>query len=171
MKKILFVMVLLFAQVAMFAQTNNFYVENGKIYWQRVYEQDVDIEAMLINSGKFIDISTANNIISATLKPGKVDTKGRSVMDTPIYIRDGHVTGFVRIQQKEGKYRVTVDQIIFIDMVDSPLGQQGEETALEVYAVKRDGSIRPYFLNTASSIINEAFIDLFMPAADLGDDW
>lgn len=164
-------MALLLAQMALHAQTNNFFVENGKIYWQRVYEQDADIEAMLTNSGKFIDINTSNNIISATLKPGKVDIKGRSAMSIPIYIRDGHVTGFVRIQQKEGKYRVTVDQIIFIDMVDSPLGQQGEETALEVYAVKKDGSIRPYFLSTASSIINEAFIDLFMPAADLGDDW
>ena len=171
MKRILFIMALSLVSMAMFAQTNNFFVENRKIYWQQVYEQDVDIEAMLTNSGKFLDINNANNVISATLKPGSIDTKGRSPMEIPIYIRDGYVTGFVRIQQKEGRYRVTIDQIIFIDMIDSPLGQQGEETSLETYAIKRDGSIRPYFLNTASGIINDAFTDLFMPVDDLGDDW
>lgn len=164
-------MAFMLISLASFAQTNNFYVENGKLYWQRVYEQNIDIESMLTNSGKFIDINFANGVISATLKPGKVDVKGRGPMDIPIYIRDGHVTGFVRIQQKEGRYRVTIDQIVFIDMVDSPLGKQGEETSLETYAIKKDGSLRPYFLNTASAIINDSFTDLFVLRNDLGDDW
>ena len=171
MKRLLIFLAALFASTVMM-QAQNFKVENGNIYWQKIYEQDVDIKAMLINSGKFTDITQSNGMITARIKPAKVDANGRSAMEIPIYIRDDHMTAFVRIQQKENRYRVTVDQFVFIDMVDSPLGQQGEETSLEAYAIKRDGSLKPYFVNTASVIIDEALTSLFIPTNDLGnDDW
>ena len=169
MKRLLIILASLFASVTMM-QAQNFKVESGKIFWQKVYEQDADIETMLVNSGKFVDINITNGIITARIKPGKVDINGRSLMEIPIYIRDNYMTGFVKIQQKENRYRVTVDQFVFIDMVDSPLGQKGEETYLEVYALKRDGSIKPYFINTAAVIIDEALTSLFTPINDFADD-
>ena len=169
MKRLLIFIASFFASVVAM-QAQNFKLENGSIFWQRVYEHDADIEAMLVNSGKFTDINISNGIYTAIIKPAKVDINGRSVMEIPIYIRDGYMTGFVKIQQKENRYRVTVDQFVFIDMVDSPLGQQGEETYLEVYALKRDGTLRPYFLNTAAVIIDEALISLFTPSNSLTDD-
>ena len=152
------------------AQSFNFHSEEGKIYWQMIYEADVDIVSMLTNSGKFDQVNKATSMISAYLTPNMVDLNGRRNGSVPIYISQSNMSGFIRIQQKDGRYRVTVDQIVFSNN-NSSLGQIGEETPLETYALKRDGSFKPIFINTAAEILDEALTEIFRPQEELGDDW
>lgn len=154
-----------------YSQTNNFYSDNSKVYWQKIYETDTDVSELLINSGRFSDIVEFNGIISARYNPTRVDLNARGLMEVPIYIRDSEITFFVRIQQKEGRYRVTVDQVVFIQALDTQLSRKGEQTALEVYATKRDGSFKNIFLNTAADILDEMLTSLFVNTNTLGDDW
>ena len=154
------------------AQSYNFYSENGCIYWQKIYESDVDLVSFLTNSGKFSEININDGIISTWLMPSRVNLNGRNNAEVPIYISQSNIAGFVRIQQKEGRYRVTIDQIVFFNN-NSSLGEIGEETSFETYALKRDGSFRPIFLSSAAEILDEAFTYTFMPqmGLNLGDDW
>lgn len=170
MKKFILLLFFFATSIMALAQTYNFNSNEGKIYWQMVYEADTDIVSMLTNSGKFDQINKATNIVSAYLTPNKVDLNGRRNASVPIYISQSNMSGFVRIQQKDGRYRVTVDQIVFSNN-NSSLGHIGEETPLETYALKRDGSFKPLFLSTAAEILDEALTEIFKPQEDLGDDW
>lgn len=170
MKKLILLSLLFMTSMIASAQSYHFYSNEGMIYWQMVYEADVDIISMLTNSGKFDQINKAPGIVSAQLTPNKVNLNGRRNGSVPIYISQSNMSGFVRIQQKDGRYRVTVDQIVFSNN-NSSLGQIGEETPLETYALKRDGSFKPIFLSTAAEILDEALTETFRPQEDLGDDW
>lgn len=44
-------------------------------------------------------------------------------------------------------------------------------TAIEVYALKRDGSFKGMFLNTAANILDEMLLYLFTDTYSLGYDW
>lgn len=171
MKKIVLLTILGLICANLSAQTNNFFVEDGKIYWQKIYELDADIESLLTNSGKFENIKFMDNTFSASIKSARVDPNGRGSMEIPIYIRDKNMVGFVRIQQKESRYRVTVEQIKFIAVADGPFDTQGEETTLELYALKKNGSLGSYFIKTASLILDEYLTSIFLPVKELGDNW
>lgn len=170
MKRLFLLSLLFMASMIASAQSYNFYSNEGSIYWQMVYKADTDIMTMLVNSGKVEQINNIKGTITARLIPNKVDLKGRRNGVVPIYISQSNISGFVRIQQKDGRYRVTVNQIVFSNN-NSNLGQIGEETPLETYAAKRDGSFKPIFLNSAAEILNDALTDMFKPADNLGDDW
>lgn len=171
MRKIVLLTILGLICANLSAQTNNFFVEDGKIYWQKIYDLDADIESLLTNSGKFENIKFADNTFSATIKSARVDPNGRGAMNIPIYIRDKNMTAFVRIQQKENRYRVTVNQIKFIGVTNSALISEGEETTLETYALKKNGDLMSYFIKTASLILDEYLTSIFMPVKELGDNW
>lgn len=171
MKRLVILSLLLTFCFAMTAQTHNFYSESYSIYWQKVYEADADIISLLTSSGKFDNINEADGIVSTRLIPRKIDLNGRQPGSVPMYLSLSNMTAFVRIQQKEGRYRVTVDQIVFISNTTTGLSQQGEQTTLETYALKRDGSIKPMFFNSAAAILDEMLTSLFSQSEDLGDNW
>ena len=171
MKRFIAIIISVIACTTAYSQNCNFHSENGKVYWQKIYETETDISNLMINSGRFSDVVDFNGIISARYVPTRIDLNGRGQMEVPIYIRDSEITFFVRIQQKEGRYRVTVDQVIFIQALDTQLSRKGDQTAIEVYALKRDGSFKGMFLNTAANILDEMLSSLFTDTYSLGDDW
>lgn len=171
MKKLVLLLLLLASVSILHAQSYNFNSEDNKAYWQMVYESDVDIVSLLTNSGKFDQINNVNGTISSRLVPQQVDLNGRRRGEVPMYLTLSNITAFVRIQQKEGRYRVTVDQINFIGNTTAGLSQQGEQTSLETYALKRDGTFKPMFLNSAAPILDEMFTALFSEQNNLDDEW
>lgn len=161
---------LLLTNILAIGQSYNFHQKEGDVYWQMIYEADIDIIMMLNMSGNFEQINTFNGITTARIVPRKINLNGRSAPSVPIYLSQSNMTGFVKIQQKDKRYRVTVNQIVFFNN-NSSLGSIDESTPLETYATKRDGTFKPIFLNSAAEILNEALTAMFTPETDLGDDW
>lgn len=167
MKKIALFVTILLLGINMSAQTNNFISEDGNIYWQKIYESSIDVKSLLTNSGKFSDLNEVNGIISARMIPARIDLNGRSTMEVPIFIRDYDMSCFVRIQQKEGRYRVTADEFKFYDRYE----KDHPGIDLEFWYIKRDGSLKPSFEKTAAPVLNDALMDIFKPKENLDNNW
>ena len=174
MKRLTIFAILVIHAAAMSAQTYNFFAEDHKIYWQKIYETDMDIDicSLLINTGKFENIRDVDGVISAKMLPCEVELNGRSRGMVPMYLLSSNLTSFIRIQKKEGRYRVTVDHFVFIRNVDTSLGSVGETTSLETYALKRDGTFKPGFFNSESAVILDEMLSiLFSEQDNLDKDW
>ncbi|MEJ6982394.1 hypothetical protein WG906_18155 [Pedobacter sp. P351] len=118
MKHIALLASLLFLTVFSFAQesVNNFTVKDNEIIWQKVYDTPLSFQALtdvIKSSGLINNIQVAENKISGELKPIDADFKaaGYSEMLTPMYVSRSHIAGFLNIDYKEGKYRVTLSKI------------------------------------------------------------
>ena len=168
MKRIVILLASVLASVTMM-QAQNFNAEDGKIYWQKVYEKNIDIVSSLTNAGIFTDITSTNGIVSARMKQTAIDLNGRSAMNVPILIRDGNLTCFVRIQSKEGRYRVTVEQF----KIHNKYEENNEAgTELEFWYIKKqDSTLKPNFIKTAAPVLDDMLSDLFEFSNKLDDEW
>ena len=168
MKRIVILLTSILLSVTMM-QAQNFNTEDGKIYWQKVYEKDIDVVSSLTNTGIFTDITDNNGIISAKMQQTAIDLNGRGSMSVPILIRDGNLTCFVRIQSKEGRYRVTVEQFRIHNKYE-----KNNEAGIELefwYIKKQDKSLKPAFTKTAAPILDDMLSDLFSFKNELDDEW
>lgn len=125
MKKI--ILLLLLFSINCFSQTKqpetNFYLENGKVYWQNIYEvpgKNIDDLIQYFRKEVLTDIKQDNfqiidNTISFVIDNDKVNFKkyGGTTMGTAIFIQH-YYKYLVVIDFKEEKYRVTVKDI-FLD--------------------------------------------------------
>ena len=168
MKRIVILLASILASATMM-QAQNFNAEDGKIYWQKVYEKDIDIVSSLTNAGIFTDIISTNGVVSARMKQTAIDLNGRSTMSVPILIRDGNMTCFVRIQSKEGRYRVTAEQFKIHNKYEEN-NQAGTE--LEFWYIKKqDLSLKPTFRNTAAPILDNMLSKIFTFKDKLDNEW
>jgi hypothetical protein len=149
------------------AQSNNFVCNDGRLLWQKVYESQADIVSLLTNSGKFTDIKVSDALVSARMTPCRVDLNGRSTMQVPIFIRDYNMSCYVRIQQKEGRYRVTADNFMFSARYDS----NSSGTELEFWYIRRDKTAKPAFFDITAPILDDMLTPLFQASNDLDNDW
>lgn len=169
MRRIALICMQLFLSITMYAQANNFHSADGKIYWQKIYEKELDVVSALTNAGIFTDITTVNGVVSARMKQTAIDLNGRSAMSVPILIRDGNMTCFIRIQSKDGRYRVTVEQFKIHDKYEKD-NEAGTE--LEFWYIKKqDSSLKPTFIKTAAPILDDMLSELFAFNNKLDDEW
>lgn len=148
MKKILFAILALLPGLSVLAQTPeelHFYVDGGNVCWQQVYESQADSTAILdylLGSGNFADLTGISGGISFSVLPRKVDYRaaGLKTGSVAMYILNYMMTAHGVLQMREGRYRVTVDHVVFRADPDTPL---------ETYALDRTGKFKPLF--TASS--------------------
>ena len=167
----------LLLSVTAFAQVDNFHIsEVGKVYWQRVYETELTHDELLdiiINAGTFTDILDGESVTFRVVR-GKIDFKslGFSRGSLPMYASVNDVSCFVTLQIKDGKYRVTVDDIILTENVSGGLFKEGTENTLETYAVKR-GEFTNNFMKAPSKLYNGFFSNLFLFQRKeyIDDDW
>lgn len=125
MKKII---LLLFISYSSFSQTKHsetdFYLENGKVYWQHVYEvpeKNIDDLIKYFQKEVIINIKQDNfqiidNTISFTIQDDKVNFRkyGGTAMGTVIFIQ-AFFKYLVVIDFKDEKYRVTIKEIFLDD--------------------------------------------------------
>ena len=171
------IITLFFAVSSLYSQVNNFGVtNNGKAYWQKVYNTDIPREDMLnniINNGNFVDINDGD-VITFRIYRGKLDVTdyGYTRGSVPIYVTTYDVSCFVTVQIKDGKYRVTADNIILVRNVTNGLGKEGEEEPIETWAVKR-GQISNGFSKSPSEVYDAYFTNLFQfhKKTYLDDEW
>lgn len=175
MKKIL-VSIALLLSVTAFAQVENFSVSDGKVYWQRVYPTDLSHEELLdviVNAGTFVDIQDGDVITFRVIR-GIIDFNnlGFSRGTIPMYVSGNDVSCFVTIQIKDGKYRVTVDNIILTENITAGVFKEGTENQLETYAV-RQGELTSGFQKKPSKVYNGYFSGLFLfqKKSYIDDEW
>jgi len=155
--------------------TYNFLSEDGELLWQAVYDTDMSIEDIkknLIQKGVLIVESETDNTITGTLKPFDISYKkqGKSSMQIQLYVRNCRFTGFVLIELKENRYRITVRDIIAIQSFSNGLFKKGDEFKVKDYAVSSKGGLKKGFIKNTAPLLNYDFVSMFT-INNLNEDW
>ncbi len=137
---------------------NNFSAENNKIIWQKVFETELNLNQLtekIKESGILEDIEIGENKILGQTKPIDADFKGAGFgeMSTPMYIARSFFDGFALIEFKDGKYRVTLKNIMLTQQYDDGLSEEGEKSTIESFGIKRGKNEMKGAFKTSPSII------------------
>ena len=165
MKKIAFFAILLAIPAILLAQDESrFSTDGASVIWQNVYQTQLDSASVvdgLIASGHFDGIILTRDGFTCRIIPHEVDYRGAGMKRglTSMYLLDGELEGRAVVQIREGRYRVTVDEMVFTGKISSPLSKPGERTKLELYALNGSGRFRSNFWNKGSSPVLD--YDLF----------
>ena len=148
MKKIILLLLIGFSGYSQTKLPNtDFYLENGKVFWQHVYEvpgKNIEnlikyFEKEVIINIKQDNFQTIDNTISFTVNDDKINYKkyGGTSMGVVMFIRD-YFKYLVIIDFKDEKYRVTVKDIF----IDNKLYNAGQSSGfLEEYITKKKNTI------------------------------
>ena len=154
MKKLL--LFLLLAPVLGFGQTEigNFKIKDGQVIWQKVYEEDLQIESQNL----------------------KLQAIGLPVMTTTIWLRDISGADLI-VEKKDGRTRLTVRKIYSISSVSITIGDVQENVTPtyleEIYVKKKNGEFRNSFIKKDGKLINDIIereINALLPSND-DDNW
>ncbi len=147
--------------------SNNFVAENNFVFWQKVFETDlteIELITLVKESGFLENYQIEENKIYGNLKPIDADFKGAgfSEMVCPMYIARSFFDGFVIIEFKENRYRVTLKNIMLTQKYDDGLSKEGERTTLETFALKNGQNVmKSAFVKNPSFILNFTFSNIF----------
>ena len=139
--KRLFILLLALMPIGAFAQ--GFQIENGQIKWQKVYNTDMtfdDIYTAMITSNDFDEIQALEGCIIAKIKPVDYvpeDYGFRYGNSNTLLLNGALGPVTVRIDVKEGRYRVTATDIIVTRTTSGGMLPRGYQSKLEDYALKR----------------------------------
>ena len=155
---------------------NNFEIENG-IVWRKVFETNLAFDQLvekIKDSGLFENLDISEGKVTGELRKLSADYKGAgySEMGTPMYVARSFLKGFLIIEFKEGKYRVTIKNIILVHKYSDALSKQGEETNLDNFALKSSKQeFKPAFAKSPSLILDHTFTDAFSFMIEKKKDW
>lgn len=179
MKRLILICTAILLNLGAQAQEHNFLAEDGKLFWQKVYEYNVtadDLASALHISGKVVEVSILGDIITCVIPctPFPIKESGFSRGMVPMYISLNDFCAFVKIQMKPGRYRVTVSDIVLVANQDTSLSTTGERLDIETYAIKR-GELANSVGKTFSPILGSWLDSVFdygrMNQTVGGDDW
>lgn len=170
MKKITLIIALLVGAAAYAQEPSDFgfFVKDRSVIWHRVFSSQFGEETILdylYGSGDFTDVVIISDGISFRLAPRfiDVDATGVSRGSLSMYLSLYRMEAHGKIQIREGRYRVTVDHINFLD--EPPV-------ALETYALNRNAEFKPTFVNlNAALAINLELTRLLEVKTSEDEDW
>ena len=130
----------------------NFRINNGLIIWQKVYEEELNLESQNMS----------------------LQALGLPIMTTTIWLQDISGAELI-VEKKDGRTRLTVKKIFAVSSARLDLGMVEENVTPsyieEVYVKKKNGEFRPLFLRKDGNLINtiiEREINALLPN---DDDW
>lgn len=178
MKKLFIFIGLILASLT-FAQIENFSVANRQITWQKIFSTELKFEELgstLENNGLFYDIIKDDNSIRFKFKDHKIDYKGfgKTLMSTPNYIAGGQYAGNGIVDYKDGKYRVTINNINYIyTSLDLSFGMSQSKFLLEDGTLKKGTDDFNKRFTTDAPIFDYSFSNLFKfeKYKTKNDDW
>ena len=158
---------------------SRFSTDGASVMWQNVYQTQLDSAAVvdgMIASGHFDNIILTKDGFTCRIIPHEVDYRGAGMKRglTSMYLLGGEMEGRAVVQIREGRYRVTVDEIVFTTTLETSLSKRGERTKLELYALNGSGQFRGNFWNKGSSpVLDYDLFSLFeiKERTDQEDDW
>ncbi len=130
-------------------EINNFLIDESKVIWQKVFETPFtfdEIVQKIKEAGMMVNIETTEAKLIGDLKPLKIDYKGAgySGANTAIIISRSDLLGYVLLEYKENKYRVTVKNMSLCHRYDDPFFKQGELTSMESLSIKKNEFKSPF---------------------------
>lgn len=146
----------------------HFSVKDRIIIWQQVYESPADSAAVLdylLGSGIFADVVEISNGVSFTIMPRSIDIQAAGFKrgSMSMYISLYRMTAHGLLQMRDGRYRVTVDRIVFLAEPDTPL---------EAYALNRESEFKSIFTSmNAAQAIDSELTRLFTIQETEDEDW
>lgn len=173
-----FLAIALLATSSSWGQTYNFQIENGKTYWQAIYKKDISakaIEEILSRNGYFKAVSTSDNELVFRIEDLAMDFEGvgKRVGNTSMYISGSVWDGLAIIEFKEGRYRVTVkDLMCDMNIAALDVALRSKDPIEQMALVKSNTEFRPGFLKRDAEIFNHTFNKIFdfqQPVKN--DDW
>ena len=182
MKKLL--LILLFYPALIFGQSNsfaNFLYSDGSVIWQKIYQTELsndDIINYFQDSGIFINNSlrVTSNSISGETKLINPNYDGADVKkgNIPIMFKQGY-KGFVIIELKEGRYRVTMSRGVFVDNSSITIGsvtKEATDTSFDYLFNTRKDKWKSFFVNNGM-IVNYSLEKSFLIIKDKtkNQDW
>jgi hypothetical protein len=171
MKGLIFVFLIFFSWTAK-GQEHHFIIEDGKIAWQKVYDSQLSAEEIvkaMKETGNFTDISLDGDKITANVNEFVIDYEavGAKLMRTSMYVTYYDYLGFVAIDIKEGKYRVTFKNIAMnLNLVMNGLEKHPEFSEFSL----KNGTFRSGFLKD-TYLFEYTFDKKFKIEKKSGGDW
>ena len=161
----LIIAIALITSVTLNAQNDQFFLSEGKVTWQKVYETTKTKEELITyfkNSGLFKNFKAEEDNIFASLKRQSIDKEDREIAGTlppPLTVKANYA-GTVIIGLKDNKYRVTFKEILVVG--NGELIKKGEKQPFEQHYVNKDGKDFRISFNKKSRVIyNAAFSAIF----------
>lgn len=120
----------------------NFALNDGDVIWQKVYTSDMttaQLADFFIASGRFEDLTYNDDNITCRLKPVEADWKklGYTSLTVPEMAASSDIVCFATIQVKDGRYRVSAEDLYFIANRASGFFKAGEKTAVSTMLLKK----------------------------------
>ncbi len=160
-------------------KNNNFEFEPGEriVKWVKIYDIDANISFSIlkdyfIRKNNFESYNVENETITAKLLPKNIDIQkyGYTSLSTPMVFGNEHRGNF-RLEYKKGKYRVTINDIEYIDngsfdiITKSLVSQYAPTSKGDIqsyngdYSFRNDGTIRTRN-KTIYEILDKYFTDI-----------
>ena len=178
MRKIaLFAILLAFSAISWAQNESRFSTDGSSVVWQNVYQTQLDSAGVvdgLLASGHFDGVILSKDGFTCRVVPHEVDYRGAGMKRglTSMYLLGGELEARAVVQIREGRYRVTVDEMVFTTTLETPLSKRGERTKLELYVLTGGGAFRSNFWNKGSApVLDYDLLSLFeVKAAEAQDD-
>lgn len=159
------------------AQEGPFSVRDGMVVWQTVYQSSLDeagVISALAAKGLVEDFVDMEGGVSCRVRLHSVNWKaaGFGRMEVPMYLVNNQMEAHAIVLFKEGRYRVTVDRIVFQAPSSTSLRERGEVTPLENYAINGKGELKKVFHSmNAAAVIDYDLQKTFEVVAQEDEDW
>lgn len=172
-------MLVLLANTTSFGQekVNNFFIDKRGILWQRVFETSLtfkEITQQLKNTGVLRNIEVSDHTLLGDIKPMFANSQGAGFtgIETPSYMSEYLLEGFLLLEYKEGRYRVTVKNLRVIKKSYDSI-KNAEQNTLEYFALKNlKNEMSDAFKRAPSAILDYTFTTLFeVKEAEVQKGW
>ena len=146
---------------------NNFHTENNQVVWKKVFKTSLGFEQLLSrvkDSGLFKDVENEQTKMRCDLK--YIDTElfeyGVKNTNTAVFLINHFIEGFVIIDFKPGRYRVTLKKILLTEKNVDSLNIVGTSSFIEGEIFKYGKVEFNYqFKNHSSVMLNKMFTQYF----------
>lgn len=180
MRKIaLFAILFAFSAISWAQNDSRFSTDGSSVMWQNVYQTQLDSAGVvdgLLSSGHFDGVIFTKDGLTCRIVPHEVDYRGAGMKRglVSMYLLGGELEARAVVQIREGRYRVTVDEMVFTTTLETPLSKRGERTKLELYVLNGSGKFRSNFWNKGTSPVLDydlfSLFDIKEPNAQ-DEDW
>jgi hypothetical protein len=160
------------------ASDNNFLIERSSVVWRKTFETPLSqgqLCSRIRESGVMTHVEQLeNNRLIGELREIDPDYVGAgyTFLTSPGYLNDCFLNGFVLIEVKEGRYRVTVKKITMTKKRVDSLHITGAKAFIEEEALRFEKKeMTPSFIKNGSKILDHTFTQLFGFNEMVSDEW
>lgn len=177
MKRFSLLVLLLIVCTGARAQEDRFSVRDGGVVWQTVYQSQLDADSVigaLAAKGLVEDVVDVPEGVACQVKLHSVNWKaaGFERMAVPLYLVNNQMEAHAVVLFREGRYRVTVDRIVFHAPSSTSLRERGEVTPLEDYALSGKGTLKRVFYSmNAAPVLDYDLLKIFEVTIQEEEDW